>query len=931
MLAVLVLAVPLAFSPAHAGINTWTGIGPEGGTVRKVVLPQDASVPIYALAAGAGFFRSLDGGGHWLQSNDGIAPYAADFAVDPTNPGRVFLVIDQLPARVLISTDAGATFSTLYTFAENTGTPVGLAISADGNTVYGVNLTQLLQSTDRGQTWQLRTSLPAISNSFPEQLQVDPADASTLYVRYAFNLEVTHDGGGTWVDITPPNAAEVDGFAVDPSDSTRLWVAAASGLSLSNDRGVTWSIVNGQWTTSVALDPRSPATVYAGLFGGNILKGSGGTWTDISGNLGSFHPNFIAVSPRDSATLVVANERGLWTTANGGTSWALSDTGLLASFVTGLVPSSTRGRVYFDGSLIGELADGSDSVTLLNEDGLFAALHSQSSGVGALTPVSDSAGALIAALGTRIARSLDDGVTWSPLPYTTAASDNILQLAATTGSPSIYYANSQLTLQRSLDFGATWTPITTGLPAGDSAGLIAIAPSNPAILYAGPRSFLPGSEAGRGVYKSTNGGDSWVDVGLLGWEVETLAVDPTQPNIVYAGIGGGLMKTLDGGATWTALQWSADPFVDCGAVAIDAANPNVVYAASGTRSFTQEVARSADGGATWAHLASAVHPVAWQPTSLAIDPARPNTLRVGTEAAGIQEISLQQDLAIQVNPLAAALIAGVPVPFTVQVNNLGHLPSTGVGISIGLPAGSSAVSANASIGNCTVAASSIACTAPTLSGDSMTVTGTITPTAPGAFQLTASVQADQSDGDTSNNTASQSSSVSSHSDLGAVLGGTTQAGTGDSVSLSLTVTNAGPSSDSGVHAMFQAPSGIAIKSFTTATGSCSQTSPGLLGCDIASLSSGSTLEVDVTVSAATAGTYAFTGMVSGQGTDDSAGNNTSSLSLVVVSPAPPVVTTPSPPSGGGGGGGALSPLFLLGLLTFSLRCAVIRGALNPGH
>src|SRR5262249_22581723 len=163
-----------------------------------------------------------------------------------------------------------------------------------------------------------------------------------------------------------------------------------------------------------------------------------------------------------------------------------------------------------------------------------------------------------------------------------------------------------------------------------------------------------------------------------------------------------------GGATWTALQWSPD-FDDCGAVIIDAANPNVVYAASGSLSVTREVARSADGGATWTHLASADHPVAWTPTSLAIDPARPNTLRVGTEAAGIQEITLQQDLAIQVNPLAAALVVGVPVPYTVQVNNLGHLTSTGVGISIALPAGSSAVSANPSIGNCTVAASSITC------------------------------------------------------------------------------------------------------------------------------------------------------------------------------------------------------------------------------
>lgn len=127
-----------------------------------------------------------------------------------------------------------------------------------------------------------------------------------------------------------------------------------------------------------------------------------------------------------------------------------------------------------------------------------------------------------------------------------------------------------------------------------------------------------------------------------------------------------------------------------------------------------------------------MQPVPWQPTSLAIDPARPNTLRVGTGAAGVQEITLQQDLAIQLSPLAATLTLGVPVPYTVQVGNLGHLPSTGVSISIALPAGSSAVSANANIGSCTVAASSITCSAQTMKGDdSITVTGMITPTESG--------------------------------------------------------------------------------------------------------------------------------------------------------------------------------------------------------
>jgi photosystem II stability/assembly factor-like uncharacterized protein len=218
MLAAVVLA---ASSPASAGINTWTGIGPDGGRVRKIILPQGSSDPVYALAEAAGFVRSLDGGGHWLQNTDDIAPRATDFGVDPANPNRVFLVIDQLPSRVLLSVDAGATFSTLYAFPQSMGTPTNITISADGNTLYCLSAATVMQSIDRGQSWQQRTNLP--SASFPAELQVDPSDANTLYVARFDGLLATHDGGATWTNITPPGASVVDSVAVDPTNGNRLW------------------------------------------------------------------------------------------------------------------------------------------------------------------------------------------------------------------------------------------------------------------------------------------------------------------------------------------------------------------------------------------------------------------------------------------------------------------------------------------------------------------------------------------------------------------------------------------------------------------------------------------------------------------------------------------------------------------------------------
>jgi photosystem II stability/assembly factor-like uncharacterized protein len=700
-----------------------------------------------------------------VQNNDGIAPYIQSLAVDPTQPSRLYLLKGKQPFQVLVSTDAGVTLSTLYTFPQGMDVSGFIVVSSDGNTLY-CGRYSLFRSTDRGQTWRQQTDVPGATGGAVNKLQIDPSDANTLYAVRSDALFVTHDGGATWINITPPTDINVNDLAIDPSNANRLWVAGSSGLSLSTDRGTSWSFVRNEWMTAVALDPRSPSVVYAADDAGAIFKeGSGAIWTDVAGNLGSSSPSVIAiaVSPQDSSRIFVATVSGLWLTTTGGGNWARSDSGLVASYVTGFAPSS--GRVYLAGNPSGMLADGSDSVAVFDESalskvGVFSNIFT------ALTPVGAPSGGLIGAISYTniIVLTTDQGVTWSRLyGYPGAGPDFIVDLAATTTSPSVYYASSQLTLQRSVDQGATWTAITTGLPAGYSPGVLAIAPSSPTTLYAAPQ----GSNGmGVGLYKSTNGGDSWTSgtPGKLYSIISALAVDPTQPNIVYAATQSELLKTVDGGATWAPIQWSSDPGESsCATVVIDPSNPNVVYAAGG--SSTGVVARSADGGATWAHLTSASQPVPWMPTAVAIDPARPVTVRVGTSTAGTQQMNLQPDLAIVLSPFAANLPLGAPVPYNVEVLNLGHLPATGVIISIELPAGSSQpagnskITANPSSGSCTIAASSITCTASTMNGDAITVSGVITPSALGTFQVTASVQADQSDIDPSNNTSTQSSTV----------------------------------------------------------------------------------------------------------------------------------------------------------------------------
>ena len=106
-------------------------------------------------------------------------------------------------------------------------------------------------------------------------------------------------------------------------------------------------------------------------------------------------------------------------------------------------------------------------------------------------------------------------------------------------------------MYKSVNGGESWVPINTGLPTATTALLnihdVAVDPTNPDIAYAGTWK--------NGLYKTTNGGQSWVamNTGLTSLDVRSVAVDPKNPQIVYAGLGegAGIYRSTTGGAQWS--------------------------------------------------------------------------------------------------------------------------------------------------------------------------------------------------------------------------------------------------------------------------------------------------------------------------------------------------------------------------------------------
>ena len=195
------------------------------------------------------------------------------------------------------------------------------------------------------------------------------------------------------------------------------------------------------------------------------------------------------------------------------------------------------------------------------------------------------------------------------------------------GSPGrvneYYFGATGGGLWKTVDGGTEWFPVTDGQVTSSSVGAVAVAETNPDIVYIGMGEVqLRGSiTQGDGVYKTIDGGKTWRHLGLEETQaVSRIRIHPTNPDIVYVAALGhpygdnaerGVFKSTDGGNTWSKTLFVSEK---AGAVdlIIDRNNPNVLYAS------TWQVQRKAwkmwgggpecklwkstDGGETWSNL-----------------------------------------------------------------------------------------------------------------------------------------------------------------------------------------------------------------------------------------------------------------------------------------------------------------------------------------
>ncbi|MEP7276404.1 MAG: hypothetical protein ABI812_08625 [Betaproteobacteria bacterium] len=542
---------------------------------------------------GDGIYRSTNGGNSWKawarSATTGVPKRIGAIAVDPADPRHVLaggigygrMSSDDDFGGLFETRDGGATWERLAFISANNywchavvfdpATP-GRVFA----TITGPGMSSgLYRSTDRGATWaQMKSGLPApdrigrvalaIAASNPNVVYAIAADLGSADADRLLGVFRSANGGTTWKDVATPNFRDEGQIsynctiAVHPTDPAHV-ICGGVDLHVTTDAGATWRRAT-RWDAprgsvryahadhhQVLMPASSPGRTYSANDGGLDASDDGGAnWGNRSNGLATnmFYdidvaqtdPAFYGGGSQDNGTLVTntgAADR-FFEFAGGDGGWMVID-------------PTNAGHVYASsqyGQMYRHLNGRNRNVTPPFRD-------ADSGGIWMVYIAFDpnAPSTTVYTGNQRVYRTKNDGLSWDALtPILDGSPISAIEVAAA-DSKAIYVGTENGGFFRSLDGGASWSASLSGpeLP-GVMITRIATHPAKAREVY-----VTLGNFGNRHVFRSNDGGSTWVDIDggkLPDAPHHALLIRPDRPSELYVCGDAGVYMTADGGATW---------------------------------------------------------------------------------------------------------------------------------------------------------------------------------------------------------------------------------------------------------------------------------------------------------------------------------------------------------------------------------------------
>jgi photosystem II stability/assembly factor-like uncharacterized protein len=497
----------------------WT-YNQERGVLALEIDPQNPDVVFAGTTEGV--YRSKDCGETWEKVHSVLM--AVDLTIDPEEPERVYVSCGNL------NSPGSGVYRSLQGGDEGSWTKLegGLPFSWSGKTLLDIyraspnviyadvaddfNTVGLYRSSDYGESWTCLTTIDyaRYQGWFAHYVRVHPEDSTRVICGGVYYY--TSMNGGRNLIYTAGMHVDHHAFANHPTDPDIVYFGNDGGVYRSMDGGQTFQSLNNGYVTTQFYNGFSssisnPELALGGLQDNNTVMYTGSTMAWRRGLIGGDGAYTAISSDLDDVMYGSSQRLSIWKSTDGGNNWHQITTGISGNavcFIAPFVLSPSHSDILYAGNDF-------------------------------------------------VYKSMNQGASWQAMNSNSPLNGNaILSLAVSPTNPSVVFAATVPTpTQRaevfaSYDGGLTFTNVTHNLPDRYYVD-IQISPANDQIAYIALSGF--GSSH---LFRTTDGGGSWIDVGQDLPDVPTsaIAIDPWSPEHIYVGNDLGVYLSTDGGESW---------------------------------------------------------------------------------------------------------------------------------------------------------------------------------------------------------------------------------------------------------------------------------------------------------------------------------------------------------------------------------------------